>query len=1273
MHAPGKRIPSILLLLLFPLLSGCGVIIGTGTAGAVLLIDYFDEEEQPGLPRAYSGFVVTAGSLRGNVEVRYTLSDAEGDPANLAVEYSADSGGTWLAATDAGPPGEGSANLSAPAGGQIHTFLWDAQADLPLAANWNTEVNFRVEPVDAVTGTPGTAWTSAPFTINVNTVPIATAVTPSGLFPVKVPLQYILLDAESDDADIAVEYSLTGSDPWSPATPVSGEGDGVTALSTSPTGEVHSFVWDCSLDLPTQVNVTGVYLRITPADSAASQFTGVPWVSDPIDNINYNSAPSILGSTINPVYSPATAVAVPYTLVDGESNPVDITVEYQKDGTGPWYAAQEASSGSDGVDDLSASPLPGDGHVFVWDFSSETASDQTVTVRISIADGTHGNSIFPVPPTPWTSNSFQINATAGLHTSIVALKGLPVVACDAVTVAYTLVDDGGGTGHPVNVRVTYSTDGGSTWNPTSPASATEAPWDAASEGVTSLSADPDGEDHVYVWDSFTDLGGADFDRPPAGQGVMVRVTSLEYGNFDTSAAFSLKNTWVASVAGGGGTALNSPGGAVLDPSGNVYICDTFHSQIRVLNAQSTDQSFCGVSVAPYCMAVIAGTGIAGFSGDNVGATQASLNLPRGIALDSSSPPNVYIADTLNHRIRRVDGSTGFITTVAGTGNAGLAGYGNLATQAEVKAPEDLCFDANGNLWIADTGNNNIRFLNMGSSNVNVFTQTYTPGTLEIISGQTDAEAGFDGEDKDFDNHGRKYNRPSGIAVDASGNVYVADTGNHRIRAANGTSSPIVIAGRSLDDRRQKTIAGNGIAGFSGDGGQGSLARIRSPKKIALDASANVYFADSGNHRIRAVDVGSGTLVVGAVSFSADDIETVAGGGSNTGDAVPALNARLIHPEGVALDSLNPQNLYIASTGSHRIRIVNAHPTNSLAGVATDQGSAISVAGGEIDTVAGAQATGLQIVDPRGAVLYGTDLYIADATQHQILKLDLTDRTLSVVVGTGAPGNGGDGGPAASAQLSGPSACGLTADGTGLLVADSGNSLIRVVNLGSSAAVFWNKSVAAGAIETLTSNPKACQGITVDTAGYAGAQNDAFIADTGQHYVRRITWTGGNETIVAGTGASGFSGDGGSATSADLNVPTGLCIDSSGNVFMADTGNVRIRRFIPGGNIVTVAGSGKAGFNGDGLLALGTDLDAPTGVLLDGSGDLVIVDQKNHCLRRLATGILRIVCGTGTAGLNGDRKPGVNTQLNSPFQGVVDGSGNIYLSDTGNRLVRRFHP
>ncbi len=291
----------------------------------------------------------------------------------------------------------------------------------------------------------------------------------------------------------------------------------------------------------------------------------------------------------------------------------------------------------------------------------------------------------------------------------------------------------------------------------------------------------------------------------------------------------------------------------------------------------------------YIISTFAGGNGPGFSGDGGPATAAQLSQPTGIAFDASG--NLYIADQNNQRIRQV--SNGTISSPAGSGTMGYAGDGKAATAADLNAPLGVLVDSSGNLYIADTGNDVIR-------------KVTTDGNISTVAGNYGAGAGYGGDGGNPT--GAIFNQPSAIAMDSAGNLYICDTLNHRVRKANFSTNVT------------STVAGNGNASFSGDGGKAIFAALSSPRGVAVDAAGNVYISDSDNNRIRKVT-------------PAGIITTIAGNGTPgfSGDGGAATDAQLNRPRGIALDAAG--NLYIADYLNSRIRMVSNGIIRTIAGTA----------------------------------------------------------------------------------------------------------------------------------------------------------------------------------------------------------------------------------------------------------------------------------------------------------------------------------------------------
>jgi sugar lactone lactonase YvrE len=309
--------------------------------------------------------------------------------------------------------------------------------------------------------------------------------------------------------------------------------------------------------------------------------------------------------------------------------------------------------------------------------------------------------------------------------------------------------------------------------------------------------------------------------------------------------------------------LNNPYNVAVDNPGNIYIADYDNNRIRK------------VSIASGLISTIAGTGVAGYSGDQGPAISAMIKQPRGIVVDGTG--NVYFSDQGNFRIRKIDAS-GTITTVAGTGQQGYSGNGGLATLAQIKSSHSLAIDPNGDLVIADTWNHCIRKVIMSTGNIITIAGT--------------GSAGFSGDNGLATLATLKY--PTGIAIDGSGNIYITDQENNRIRKVSATDSLIY------------TIGGTGIAGYSGDNGPAIAAELNSPVGLAVDAPGNIYISDSQNNRIRKIDT-FGNIT----SLSGD------GTAAYNGDSISCYQAQLNGPTDMTLDQSG--NLYFCDAHNYRIR------------------------------------------------------------------------------------------------------------------------------------------------------------------------------------------------------------------------------------------------------------------------------------------------------------------------------------------------------------------
>jgi sugar lactone lactonase YvrE len=619
--------------------------------------------------------------------------------------------------------------------------------------------------------------------------------------------------------------------------------------------------------------------------------------------------------------------------------------------------------------------------------------------------------------------------------------------------------------------------------------------------------------------------------------------------------------------------------------------------------------------------LVAGNGGHGFSGDGGAATAAELYGPAAVAVDGSG--NLFIADYLNNRIRRVDASTQVITTVAGNGTAGFTGDGGPATSAAFYWPYGVTVDSSGNLFISDTANNRIR-------RVDAATQIIT-----TVAG--DGSGGYNGDGGPATS--AELNWPTAVTVDGSGNLLVADSLNERIRRVDAASQIIT------------TVAGNGTQGFSGDSGPATSAELSWPYDVAVDTYGDLFIADLANQRIRRVDAATQVIT------------TVAGNGTLgfSGDGGPATTAELSSPNGVALDRSG--NVFISDAGNNRIRRVDAATTT----IAT-------IAGGGTGGDNGPATAGV-LNGPYGvAVDIAGDLFIGDYYNYRIRRVDAATQIITTVAGNGMQGPGGDGGPATSAEIAGP--FGVAVDASGNLFftdicsirrVDAASQIIATV-AGQSYCGFSGDGGPATNAEL--GGAIGASGVAVDVSG------NLFIDDTGNYRIRRVDEATQIITTVAGNGSWGFSGDGGPATSAQFaggTGPSGVAVGSSGNLFIADNANFRIRRVDARTQIITtVAGSGASGFGGDGGAATAAQLNYPSGAAVDSSGNLFIADLWNNRIRRVdaVSQIITTVAGNGTPGFSGDGGPATAAQLNYPSGVAVDSSGNLFIGDASNNRIRK---
>jgi len=647
------------------------------------------------------------------------------------------------------------------------------------------------------------------------------------------------------------------------------------------------------------------------------------------------------------------------------------------------------------------------------------------------------------------------------------------------------------------------------------------------------------------------------------------------------------------------------------------------------------------------------TATGGFVGDNAVATKACVMFPQFGSLDAAG--NIYIADDFGNRIRMYNATTHVITTVAGDhGQYGYNGEGIKATMAAMGFPRSvIVFDSAGDFYYTDDGSNRIRAVVGGI--VNTIVGNGTGGYTGDGGPGTSAEI----------------NQPTGLALDAAGNLYFSDTGNQVIRVWNPSTTIV------------QTVAGNGTAGYGGDGGLPTLAMIDSPRGIGFDSTGNFYIADTLNSRVR---------IVTGIGTQSAIINTVAGNGSSgfSGDGGQATNAAINFPRGVIVSN---GVLYISNAGHSRVRSVNltTNVINTYAGTGygydgetdpplssrfeTSTGMLVDSSGAllvfdagqsrirqvtpsAVPTIVGGfkgdNGTGI------GACLNGPEnmtfgpagtYYVVEANGNHVRKIGGKGTITTLADTSGVFGYTGDGGAATTATLAVP--MGVAADKSGnVYIADNFNNVIRKVNSNNVISTFDADLSFVNLVSLIT-----------DAAG------NVYSVDSGACVVREITPQGASSIIAGVLGGCGYNGDGIPATTAQLNQPYAIALDGNGNIYIGDAGNNRVRIINSSGTINTMAGTGVCGFFGDGGPATSAQLCAPSGVTVDPLGRVFIADYNNNRVRVVdATGTIYTYLGSGLFGYNGEGRRGPFANLGGPIA-VSMGPGNVlyYVDDLQYRV------
>ncbi len=666
-----------------------------------------------------------------------------------------------------------------------------------------------------------------------------------------------------------------------------------------------------------------------------------------------------------------------------------------------------------------------------------------------------------------------------------------------------------------------------------------------------------------------------------------------------------------SFAGDGGPAsaanLGQPTGLAIDKQGNIYIADVRLSRVRkisngIINTVVGNGIKCDIAT---------GTNVCG---DGEPVLNAELNIPTSIALDSAG--NIYIADTVDNRIRVANMGTspiiiagtsipgGDIQTIVGDGNPcniatnPTCGDGGLASAAEVNQPQGVFVDGLGDIYIADTKDQEIRVILAGQSTINSYAGQVGSACPDSTKGCNDGQAATRG----------LLHLPQGIYLDAAGNGYISDTNNHKIRYVNVQTGVI------------STIAGNGTQGFNGDGATAVSAELDLPASVLVDSNGKIYVSDTGNERVREFTSGG-------------NIQTVAGGSLGDG---PAVSAQLANPYSVAEDSSG--NIYFADQANNRVRKLTNNGGSYTISTVVGTGSA--------GTTGDGGSALLATLDPPNSIALDHlgNLYITDTNNFVIRQVNLTTKVIKTVAGMAGKScfpttdTCGDGKPATAAKFTSP--LGISTDSAGnLVIADYFGYRIRAVNMGTTQATIGGIPIQPGNIATIAgtgqqgdcSFNKVCNGIAIKMGLNHPA--DVAVDSTGNVYLTdqwnnsvRVVSTSGMMTNYALDGKPGPTGDGGPASKGGMWNPLLVTLDPAGNLFISGGNDNLVQRVDVstagvGGphEIGTVAGSTSkptvGGFSGDGHSATWQNTRMSNlGSSVDAQGNLYIADGGNNRIR-----------------------------------------------------------
>ncbi|NQY81318.1 MAG: SMP-30/gluconolactonase/LRE family protein [Candidatus Caenarcaniphilales bacterium] len=690
-----------------------------------------------------------------------------------------------------------------------------------------------------------------------------------------------------------------------------------------------------------------------------------------------------------------------------------------------------------------------------------------------------------------------------------------------------------------------------------------------------------------------------------------------------------------------------PGGLVFDDDDNLYVADSGNRRIRKIDSSGNVST---VAAHDGGSSVYDGDAFSTLIGDDLG----DLEIYNG---------EVYFADTTYNSVRKLNLDTSTISRVAGTTVDGDV-LGDALTTAQFRAPRGIAIDSNGSIYISDDVTNKLYFLDINTSQVTLLASSNTFGyrdgsssdalfnrvmdidllsdtellvadhsnnSLRLYDTETFVEKELStiaGKNSFSDIDGafglNSFRRPYGTAVDSSGNIYIADYDNHKIRKLDTAGNLTTLAGAAQGSRPSGTT----------DGTPGNLnsARFKKPADIVIDSSGNLFVADRDNHCIRKIDLGTNTVT------------TFSGlcGTSGNADGV-AATARFKRPEGLAIDGSD--NIYVSDTDNRKIRKLDT------------SGTSTTYAGSGSNGLVNGAAASARFNRPVGLDLDSSgNLYVADKNNHAVRRIDATTQIVTTYVG--GIGVGSTDGDKSIAQFNQPHDVEVASNGD-LYVADRYNHRVRRVDSNQQVDTiaangnrgFLDADALKGSID---------QAIALTING-----NDLIISDFINNRLRKLDLTKissstspvnkavfFDEDLYVSSYAGSLAGHlDGFRKGAKFSNPSGLAKDSSGNIYIADTSNHRIRRLDTNGNVTTIAGIGGSG-NVDGDALTVAQFNDPYDVAVASNGDVFVADRDNNSIRKISAGTVSTVV----------------TGLNKPQGIAFDNSGNLLIANTNSHRI-----